>query len=98
MKSSIRTRFTIGMIFLFIIILILSVFSGYYLNKMSNKTGAILKENYISVVFAREMSVTLLDQDRKELTNKDLEELKKMMVRVKTMEDQVAVLISKLEK
>ena len=56
MKHSIRTRFTLGMIFLFIIILVLSVFSGYYLNKLSTKTSAILKENYLSVVYAREMS------------------------------------------
>jgi len=44
------------MIFLFLIILILSVFSGYYLNRLSDKTSAILKENYLSVVYAREMS------------------------------------------
>jgi two-component system, NtrC family, sensor histidine kinase KinB len=56
MRNSIRTRITMGMIFLFGIILVLSVFSGYYLNKLSNKTGAILKENYLSVVYAREMS------------------------------------------
>ena len=56
MKQSIRIRFTLGMIFLFIIILVLSVFSGYFMNKLSNKTGAILKENYLSVVYAREMS------------------------------------------
>jgi two-component system, NtrC family, sensor histidine kinase KinB len=56
MKHSIRTRFTLGMIFLFMIILVLSVFSGYYLNKLSDKTSAILKENYLSVVYARDMS------------------------------------------
>jgi methyl-accepting chemotaxis protein len=56
MKLSIRTKFTLGMIFLFLIILVLSVFSGYYLNKLTKKTGAILKENYLSVVYAREMS------------------------------------------
>lgn len=56
MRHSIRTRFAMGMIFLFLIISVLSVFSGYYLNKLSNKTGAILKENYLSVVYARDMS------------------------------------------
>lgn len=56
MKRSIRTRFTMGMIFLFLIILLLSVFSGYFLNKLSDKTGAILRENYLSVVYSREMS------------------------------------------
>jgi hypothetical protein len=61
MKYSIRTRFTLGMIFLFLIILVLSVFSGYYLNKLSNKTSAILKENYLSVVYAREMSEGIMN-------------------------------------
>jgi NtrC-family two-component system sensor histidine kinase KinB len=56
MKHSIRTRFTLGMIFLFVIISVLAVFSGYYLNTLSNKTSAILKENYLSVVYAREMT------------------------------------------
>jgi two-component system, NtrC family, sensor histidine kinase KinB len=67
MKHSIRTRFTLGMIFLFLIILILCVFSGYYLNKLSDKTSAILKENYLSVVYAREMSEGLINID-KEIT------------------------------
>ncbi len=49
------------MIFLFLIILTLSIFSGYYLNKLSNKTGAILKENYLSVVYAREMSAGIMN-------------------------------------
>jgi methyl-accepting chemotaxis protein len=68
MKISIRTRFTIGMIFLFIIILVLSVFSGYYLNKLSNKTSAILKENYLSVVYAREMAEGLMAIDQEVTT------------------------------
>jgi two-component system, NtrC family, sensor histidine kinase KinB len=61
MKSSIRTRFTLGMIFLFLIILVLSVYSGYLVNKLSTKTSAILKENYLSVVYAREMSEGLMN-------------------------------------
>lgn len=85
MKTSIRTRFTLGMIFLFVIILVLSVFSGYYLNRLSNKTSAILRENYLSVVYAREMSdgITIINQqintcfisDRKPDSVKVLEKL-----------------------
>jgi hypothetical protein len=65
MKQSIRTRFTMGMIFLFLIILLLSVFSGYYVNKLSDKTSAILRENYLSVVYSREMSegITRINQE-----------------------------------
>ena len=61
MRHSIRTRFTLGLIFLFIIISVLSVFSGYYLNKLSDKTSAILKENFLSVVYAREMSEGIMN-------------------------------------
>ena len=80
MKHSIRTRFTLGMIFIFIIILVLSVFSGYYLNKLSNKTSAILSENYLSVVYAREMSegITNINQEliTSFLTNRNSDTLK----------------------
>ena len=61
MRHSIRTRFTLGMIFLFLIILVLAVFSGYSINKLSTKTEAILKENYLSVVYAREMSEGIMN-------------------------------------
>jgi methyl-accepting chemotaxis protein len=61
MKLSIRTKFALGMIFIFIIILTLLGFSAFYLNKMSNKTSAILKENYLSVVYAREMTEGLVN-------------------------------------
>ena len=61
MKLSIRTKFTLGMVFIFVIILTLLGFSAFYLNKMSNKTSAILKENYLSVVYAREMTDGLMN-------------------------------------
>jgi methyl-accepting chemotaxis protein len=38
---------------------LLSVLSAFFLNKLSEKTGRILKENHDSVVFAREMSESL---------------------------------------
>ena len=68
MKVSIRTKFTIGIIFFFVIIMVLSIFSDFYLNKLAKKTGAILKENYLSVNYARDMSegLTIINQ---EITN-----------------------------
>jgi NtrC-family two-component system sensor histidine kinase KinB len=56
MKISIRTKFTLGIIFLFIIIAVLSIVPALSLNKLSKKTSAILKENHLSVFFARDMS------------------------------------------
>jgi two-component system, NtrC family, sensor histidine kinase KinB len=69
MKKSIRsTRFTMGIILFLIIILLLSILSDFYLNKLSRKTSAILKENHYSVVFARDMSENLTNIDH-EITN-----------------------------
>ena len=48
-----------GMVLFLAIILLLSISSAYYLNKLSGKTNAILKENHYSVVYARDMSKTL---------------------------------------
>jgi two-component system, NtrC family, sensor histidine kinase KinB len=59
MKTSIRTKFALGILFFFVIILILFVFSAFQLTRLSKKTGAILKENHVSVVCAREMSDAL---------------------------------------
>lgn len=56
MKQSFQSRFTLGIIFLFLIILVLAVSSGYIMNKISAKTDAILKENYLSLAYAREMA------------------------------------------
>jgi two-component system, NtrC family, sensor histidine kinase KinB len=60
MKPSIRTKFTIGIVFFFVIISVLSIFSSVYLNRLSEKTASILKENHLSVVYAREMSDRLI--------------------------------------
>ena len=63
MKFSIRSKFSTGMVFL-IIILALSIYSAYYMNKVSNETGIILKENYLSVVYARDMADGLTKMNR----------------------------------
>lgn len=78
MKLSIRSKFSVGMVFL-LIILALSIFSAYYMNKLSKETGAILKENYLSVVYARELAggLTNINQEiiNNYLTNKNPDSL-----------------------
>jgi hypothetical protein len=59
MNMSVRTKFTLGILFFFVIILLMFVFSAIQLNKLSKKTGLILTENHVSVVYAREMSEAL---------------------------------------
>jgi methyl-accepting chemotaxis protein len=65
MRKSIRTRFTLGMVFFFLVIAALSILSAYHLNKLSSKTDAILKENHFSVIFARDMAegLTIINQE-----------------------------------
>jgi two-component system, NtrC family, sensor histidine kinase KinB len=69
MKTTIRSaRFTNGMVLFLGIILLLSISSAYYLNMLSKKTNAILKENHYSVVYAQDMAENLTNINQ-ELTN-----------------------------
>ncbi|HZL11797.1 MAG TPA: MCP four helix bundle domain-containing protein [Prolixibacteraceae bacterium] len=68
MKFSIRTKFTLGMVFMFIIILILLGFSAWSLLRLSKKTNAILSENQVSVVHARNMTENLMNLNQ-EISN-----------------------------
>jgi len=67
MKLSARSKFSVGIVFL-LIILALSIFSAYYMNKLSKESGTILKENYLSLVYARDMSGGLTNINQ-EITN-----------------------------
>jgi methyl-accepting chemotaxis protein len=66
MKTSFRNkRFTIGMVVFLSIILLLAVSSAFFLNKLLQKTNAILKENHYSVVYASDMAdlLTSINQE-----------------------------------
>lgn len=80
MKLSVRTKFALAMIILFLIIMVLTVFSGYYLSRMSKKTSAILNENYLSMVYARQMSEGIININQEIancfLSNKNSDSLK----------------------
>lgn len=70
MKTSIRSRkFIVGMVLFVAIILLLSVSSAYFLNILSVKTNLILKENHVSVVYARDMSDNLVTINQEITTN-----------------------------
>jgi two-component system, NtrC family, sensor histidine kinase KinB len=61
MKTPIHSKsFIIGLVLYLVIILLLSILSSYYINILSGKTGAILKENHYSVVYAQDMSEALI--------------------------------------
>jgi two-component system, NtrC family, sensor histidine kinase KinB len=69
MKTTIRSkRFIMGMVLFLVIILLLSISSVFYLNRLSVKTSAILKENHYSVAYAKGMSENLTNINL-EITN-----------------------------
>jgi methyl-accepting chemotaxis protein len=62
------------------------------ISQVVNEMADRLKEN------KQKMSVTLKKESWKEINPNDVEELKKMLFHIKTMEEQAAALIAKLEK
>jgi methyl-accepting chemotaxis protein len=64
----------------------------YEISLVINEMAEKLKKN------KQKLSVNLLDDQIRDLTNNDIDELKKMLFRINTMEEQAAALISKFEK
>ena len=64
----------------------------YEISVVVNEMADNLKKN------KKKMSVTLQDENLKGINPNDIEELKKMLFRLKTTEEQAAALISKFEK
>jgi len=56
MKTSVRTKFALAVAFFFIVVAAITSLSAYQFYQLSGKTNAILRENQISVICAREMA------------------------------------------
>lgn len=56
-----KTKITLGVLFLYIMLLIVSVLGYYYLNRLTEKAKIILKDNYESLEYAKNMMVALED-------------------------------------
>lgn len=69
----IKTKLRLGFGFLFFMVLLFGLGSGYYLNKISNKSKVILKDNYETLGFARVMR-TILDNNNLPLSSKAISE------------------------
>lgn len=59
----IKTKLRLGFGFLFIMVLFFGAFSGFYLKEISENSKVILKDNYETLRFIREMRTVLDDQD-----------------------------------
>lgn len=56
LKSSLRTRITIGLLFLLGIIVLISGVAVFYLTRLSNSSEKILSENYQTIFFIRNLT------------------------------------------
>ena len=61
MQATIKSKITLGLGFLFLIILLLSGVGGYYLYQLSRSAQATLKDNYRSVAYAQHLNDALSD-------------------------------------
>ncbi|MCX6291752.1 MAG: ATP-binding protein [Bacteroidetes bacterium] len=61
MQLGIKTKLSLGLVFLFIVIILIGVVGLYSINKLANESRGILKANYESLQFAKNM-LQALDQ------------------------------------
>jgi len=58
---TLKKKLTLGLGFLFLIIFVLVIFYSYYLGKLSQDAENILKDNYKSLIFSKNMTSALED-------------------------------------
>ncbi|HEX8330248.1 MAG TPA: HAMP domain-containing protein [Hymenobacter sp.] len=61
MPATIKSKLTLGLGFLFLIIVLLSGVGGYFLHRLSRSAEATLRDNYRSVNYARRLANALAD-------------------------------------
>ena len=61
MQSTIKSKLTLGLGFLFLIILLLSGVGGYFLHQLSQSAEATIIDNYRSVLYSQRMGDALAD-------------------------------------
>jgi NtrC-family two-component system sensor histidine kinase KinB len=60
-KMVIKKKLSLGLGFLFFIIFVLAIFCSYYIGKLSQEASNILKDNYNSLVYSKNMISSLED-------------------------------------
>jgi hypothetical protein len=63
-----KVKLSLGLGFLFFIIFALAIFSSYYVSKLSRDAESILKDNYDSIVYSRNM-ISALDDMRTSISS-----------------------------
>jgi hypothetical protein len=60
---TLKTKLSLGLGFLFLIIFALDLFSSFYIQKLANESKNILKDNYDSITYAKKMFYSLDDMN-----------------------------------
>ena len=68
---TLKTKISLSLVFLFGIILVLGGMSTYYLNRLSDDSQAILKDNYISLEFASNMQKAVVSLNNRDTLDRD---------------------------
>ena len=58
---SLRSKLTVGLGFLFVIILAITVYSSLQIEKLSKEANTILRDNYDSLVYCKNMLIAIDD-------------------------------------
>ena len=69
----IKTKLRLGLLFLLALILMLSLASSFYINRLADVSSAILKDNYESIQYSKNM-IQALDDGNSDLAIKKFEE------------------------
>jgi NtrC-family two-component system sensor histidine kinase KinB len=75
----IKNKLRLGFGFLFLIVLFFGIISIFYIHKISDSAKVILKNNYESLSFAREMR-TVLDENKLPLNSKAISDFNRQLV------------------
>lgn len=87
---TLKTKIALSLGFLFSIILVLGGMSAYYLNRLSDDSQAILKDNYISLEFVSNMQKALINLNDPDAFPEFDENLKKQEQNVTEVGEQTA--------
>jgi signal transduction histidine kinase/PAS domain-containing protein len=76
----IKNKLRLGFGFLFVVVLFFGVVAIFYIHKISDSAKVILKNNYESLSFAREMR-TVLDENKLPLSNKAITDFNRQLLK-----------------
>ncbi|QEH39966.1 ATP-binding protein [Chitinophaga sp. XS-30] len=62
-RINLKTKITLGVLFLFMMLMIVSIMGYYYLNRVNREAGVILQDNYESLEYAKKMLQALESRD-----------------------------------